>query len=123
MNIDAIEQPKTTLANPGVKNFLGFIISIFLTLSTYFIVTNHFLIGSTIIFMLLFFGLVQLFVQMYFFLDLGAKSEPRWNLYSFFFMFFILLILVGGSLWIMNNLNYRMTPKQIDQYMKSQSGI
>jgi hypothetical protein len=34
----------------------------------------------------------------------------------------VVLILVFGSIWIMNNLNYRMTPEQINTYMNNQGG-
>ena len=39
------------------------------------------------------------------------------------FMLGIVLIIVGGSVWIMNNLNYRMTPQQMEQYLKSQDSL
>jgi hypothetical protein len=32
----------------------------------------------------------------------------------------VLVIIVGGSLWIMNNLNYNVTSKQASQYLKDQ---
>jgi hypothetical protein len=35
----------------------------------------------------------------------------------------VVCILVFGSLWIMNNLNYRMTPQQIQSYMDNQTGF
>jgi len=37
-------------------------------------------------------------------------------------MILVVMILVGGSLWIMKNLNYRMTPEQMNQYMIDQNG-
>ena len=60
--------------------------------------------------------------RLYFFLHLGKETKPRWKLYVFGFMVSVVLIIVFGSIWIMNNLNYRMTPAQINQYMNSQGG-
>jgi heme/copper-type cytochrome/quinol oxidase subunit 4 len=41
----------------------------------------------------------------------------------FIAMAIIVLILVLGSLWIMRNLDSRMTTPQQEQYMNSQGGI
>jgi len=38
-------------------------------------------------------------------------------------MVIVVLILVIGSLWIMGNLNARMTPAQEQQYMSAQGGL
>ena len=35
----------------------------------------------------------------------------------------VVLILVFGTLWIMNNLNYRMTPQKINTYMQNQDNL
>jgi hypothetical protein len=32
------------------------------------------------------------------------------------------LIVILGSIWVMYNLNYHMTPTQMEQYMKRQDG-
>lgn len=48
----------------------------------------------------------QALLQLLLFLHLGLEENPRWNLIMFFFMVFVIVILVGGSLWIMANLDY-----------------
>lgn len=70
-------------------------------------------------------AVTQLFVQMVCFLHLGRESKPRWNAYAFAFAITVVVILVIGSLWIMSNLNYRMTssPSSIDRYLKSQGDL
>jgi cytochrome o ubiquinol oxidase operon protein cyoD len=70
-------------------------------------------------------AITQLFVQLTFFLHLDRESKPRWNLQVFLFMLIILLIIVVGSLWIMSNLDYRMTssPTQVNDYIQSQDGL
>ncbi|MBI5798725.1 MAG: cytochrome C oxidase subunit IV family protein, partial [Candidatus Yonathbacteria bacterium] len=55
------------------------------------------------------FALAQLLIQVVFFLHLHKKSKPHWNLIVFIFTFFIVAVLVVGSLWVMYNLNYNMT--------------
>lgn len=65
----------------------------------------------------------QMVIQLVFFLHLGNESSPKWNLAAFAFMLLMLGILVIGSLWIMNNLNYNMmmSPQEMNQYMLEQN--
>jgi cytochrome o ubiquinol oxidase operon protein cyoD len=87
---------------------IGFGLSIVLTLTAYFAVTQRFLGGSSLVAAIVSLGLAQLMIQLRFFLHLGHESKPRWNLLAFAFMVLVVLILVFGSLWIMNHLNYNM---------------
>ena len=66
------------------------------------------------------YALAQLIVQIFFFLHLTAK---RWNLIIFLFTIFVVTIVVGGSLWIMYNLNNNTMlniPADPNAYMLSQ---
>lgn len=100
----------------------GFVLSIVLTLVAYLSTVNHLFSERTLIGLLIGLALVQFLVQLFFFLHLGKETKPRWKLLVLFFMIGVVLILVIGSLWIMDNLNYRMTPQQINQYMQNQDG-
>ena len=53
-------------------------------------------------------GLVQILVHLHYFLHLDASSAARWNVLALTFTLLILALFVGGTLWIMFNLNYRM---------------
>lgn len=87
---------------------IGFILSILLTVIPYMIVVNHVASIDAIAIAIVALGILQLFVQLIFFLHLNTSSDGRSTLLSFVFTFFILVILVAGSLWIMWNLNYNM---------------
>jgi cytochrome o ubiquinol oxidase subunit IV len=102
---------------------VGFILSILLTLAAYFSVVNHLMSGKTLILMVAGLAVVQLLVQLLFFLHLGRESRPRWKLLVFWFMLLVVGILVIGSLWIMNNLNYNMMPHDVETYMRHEEGI
>lgn len=54
-------------------------------------------------------AITQLIVQSMCFLRLNGSREGQWNLFPFLFSIFIIVILAGGSMWIMYNLNYFMT--------------
>ena len=68
---------------------------------------------------------VQCGLQLVQFLHLGDRDDPnrRWKLWAFVFMLMVVGILVIGSIWIIDNLNLRMTPQQMEQYMRGQDGL
>jgi hypothetical protein len=49
-------------------------------------------------------------VQVTFFLHLGRGPKPNWNLFFFLATVGIILVVVGGSVMIINNLHYNMSP-------------
>lgn len=98
----------------------GFILSVALTVVAYLLVTRTVFSGWSLVYAVVGLAVVQLFIQMFFFLHLGRGENRRWNILAFLLMLTIVLIVVVGSLWIMHNLNYRMTPQQMNQYMKDQ---
>lgn len=92
-----------------LKSYIvGFLLSIILTIIPYYLVTQHVCTASNLIIIISMFGVLQLFVQLVFFLHLNTKSENGWNLIAFIFTVIIITILVVGSLWIMWHLNYNM---------------
>ena len=103
----------------------GFVLSVVFTLAAYFLVAHHLLRGWGIVIAILALGVIQLVVQLVFFLHLNRESKPRWNLTVFVFMGIVLLIVVTGSLWIMHNLNYhmQMSPHDTETYIQKEEGI
>jgi len=107
----------------------GFVLSLVLTFIAYYLVDQHvhsghetfshgFLYGTIIVL-----AVVQLVVQLVFFLHLGRDSRPHWNLIVFTYAALLLVIIVVGSLWVMAHLNYnmmQMPPTQVDTYMLNQ---
>lgn len=88
---------------------IGFVLSIIFTLIPYFMVVHGLFGNSGLVSAVVGFGVAQLLTQVIFFLHLSKKSRPHWNMIVFVFTTLIVAILVGGSLWVMNNLNYNMT--------------
>jgi cytochrome o ubiquinol oxidase operon protein cyoD len=103
---------------------LGFALSLYLTLMAYVAVVHHLFSRRILLFVLPGLALTQFVVQMIFFLHIGREFRPRWKLFVFLFMLLIVTILVGGSIWIMSNLNYHMqTPAEVNKYLQSQDGL
>ncbi len=96
----------------GRKTFKSYVtgltLSLILTLTAFWLVAKHTFTDKTLYISIAILALVQLFTQVVFFLRLNASSEGRWNLMPFVFAILIVSVLVGGSLWIMYNLNYNM---------------
>jgi cytochrome o ubiquinol oxidase operon protein cyoD len=74
----------------------------------YTIVVHHLLPLNLTIIAVVILAVMQLLVQLVFFLHLGGESKPRWNLMAFMFTLLVVAILVAGTLWIMYNLDYNM---------------
>lgn len=102
------------------KYTIGFVLSLLLTLAAYMVVVGHYMMGTALLVLLAGLALVQMVVQLMYFLHLDEEVKPRYRLLSFIFMAGVLVILVVGSLWIMANLDYNMmhmTPSQKTNYM------
>ena len=71
-------------------------------------------------------ALVQFVLQAVCFLHVRPDAEGRERFWFFVAALAIVVVFVGGSLWIMNNLNSRMMPgmtaPQMDDYMNDQNG-
>ena len=123
------QKPQADEQGTMAKYTLGFIGSIVLTVVAFLLTENyrtaaHALLGHrTIIPVIAGLALVQCITQLTLFLHLGSEARPRWRLLVFALMLAVVGILVVGSLWIMSNLNYRMTPQQVNTYMHNQDGL
>lgn len=101
--IDTLEEKHGSLQT----YILGFILSILLTLAAYYLVAGHFLTEWVLDYAVVSLTVVQVLVQLIFFLHLGNEPKPYWNLLVFLFMVLVVAIIVLGSLWIMYDLDYR----------------
>ena len=120
-------------AAPGTKTtyLVGFAISVALTLVAFGLVKVHvahhhnYPSDNFMMAALALLAVIQLFVQLVFFLHLGRESKPRWNAYALALAVTVVVIVVIGSLWIMSNLNYRMmsSPVEIQRYLDSQGDL
>lgn len=88
--------------------FIGFGASLLLTVLSFFLVATRTLSNSYLIYAIIGLALIQAVIQLIFFLHLGQEAKPRWETVVFCFMVVVLLIIVIGSLWIMNDLDHRV---------------
>ncbi|MBF0312548.1 MAG: cytochrome o ubiquinol oxidase subunit IV [Oligoflexia bacterium] len=95
---------------------IGFFLSIVLTLVPYKLVVTHPFNKDMLVTAVVLCALVQLFVQLKFFLHLNFSPKGRDSLLSFIFTAIMVLIIVFGSLWIMHDLNYYMMDPIMEQH-------
>lgn len=89
---------------------VGFLLSLVLTLVAYCLVVGHAMSGNALVATILGFAMLQMVVQIVFFLHLGREPKPHWNLAFFVATVGLIVVVVGGSIVIMHNLHYNMSP-------------
>lgn len=110
---------------------IGFIVSLVLTLAAFGLTSLHVdsrhasIPHEFLIPIIIGLAVAQLITQLLFFVHLGRESKPRLHLVSFLFMLLVLVIVVGGSLWIMANLDYNMMhhSDKVEEYLLHDEGI
>jgi cytochrome o ubiquinol oxidase operon protein cyoD len=108
----------------SIRSYLvGFVMSVALTLAAYLVVVNHSFTQNGLIGAIITLAFIQCIVQLVLFLHIGSETRPRWKLFIFFTTVIGIGILVGGSIWIMNHLNYNMTPQDMSSYLLKDEGI
>jgi cytochrome o ubiquinol oxidase operon protein cyoD len=107
-----------------IKSYvIGYLLSLLLTFIPYNLVVNEMLKGTALLVAILFIAMLQLIVQIVFFLHLGRGPKPDWNLYFFISTFSLILVVVGGSMFIINNITYNMLPSDQVKRLVNGEGI
>jgi cytochrome o ubiquinol oxidase operon protein cyoD len=122
--------------------FSGFLLSLALTLTAFLMVKKHIdshhltFSDNFMLIVLSILAITQLMVQLVFFLHLDRESKPWWNMTVLVFALGTVFILVAGSIWIMDNLEYHhgshdvthdghalTSPDQTNQYIIQDEGV
>jgi cytochrome o ubiquinol oxidase operon protein cyoD len=87
----------------------GFMLSIVLTTTAFaLVIQGGKLPRRAVLFGIFGAAIVQILAHLHYFLHLDTSSAARWNVLAVVFTLLIMILFVGGTLWIMSNLNYRM---------------
>ena len=92
-----------------LRNYIvGFVLSIVLSAGAFFVMlVDHFSRETTVV-VLGCLGLLQLFVQLRYFLHIDGRRENLEDLYLILFSGLVLLMMVVGTVWILADLYGRM---------------
>ena len=88
----------------------GLILALVLTAVPFWMVMGGLMSAPTVLAGIATGAVVQIVVHLVFFLHMNGSSGQRWNIVAFLFAVLMVVILVGGSFWIMNHLNHNMMP-------------
>ncbi len=93
----------------SLKSYLtGFVLSLILTAIPFALVMSGTVSSSAILAGIFSAGVVQILVHLHYFLHLDTSSDARWNMLALIFTLLIMVLFVGGTIWIMFNLYHRM---------------
>jgi cytochrome o ubiquinol oxidase operon protein cyoD len=87
---------------------VGFILSMLLTLASFGIVMTGLVPHSMRLTFIVVLAVVQLLVQLVYFLHMGSAPDQRHNVAIFICTVLLIVIVVAGSLWVMHNANVNM---------------
>ncbi|WP_433748116.1 cytochrome o ubiquinol oxidase subunit IV [Falsibacillus pallidus] len=86
----------------SVKSYvIGFILSIVLTIIPLVLTLKHVISGTTLIVSIVGMAVLQLLVQLFFFMHIREGEKPRFNVWALILGLFIVFVIVAGSMWIM----------------------
>jgi len=99
----------TGVSRGSLKSCLtGFVLSLILTAIPFSLVMNGTWSSPATLAGICSAGTVQVLVHLYYFLHLDTSSAARWNVLAMIFTLLIMVLFVGGTIWIMSSLHYRM---------------
>jgi cytochrome o ubiquinol oxidase operon protein cyoD len=86
----------------------GFVLAIILTAIPFALVMSSAASRTVTLLVIVAAAVVQILVHLHYFLHLDTSSAARWNLLALLFTLLIMVLFVGGSIWIMYELHYRL---------------
>ncbi|MGA8650094.1 MAG: cytochrome o ubiquinol oxidase subunit IV [Xanthobacteraceae bacterium] len=89
---------------------VGLVLAALLTAASFYVVYTHLIWAPAIPIALVVLAIAQIGVHLVFFLHLTTAPDNTNNVLALAFGVLIVALIIGGSVWIMANLNERMMP-------------
>lgn len=106
-----------------VSYVIGFFLSLVFTFIPYYLVVDQTVRGGLLLGTILSFAVLQMIIQIVFFLHLGRGPKPLYNVVFFVSTVGIILVVVGGSIMIISNLHYNMSPQDQTKKLANDENI
>lgn len=87
---------------------IGFCLAVLLTALPFAAIIGQWLPREGLLWLITIAAALQIMVHLHFFLGVGFSSKHRERLTSLLFACVLMFIMVGGTLWVMTNLYWRM---------------
>jgi cytochrome o ubiquinol oxidase operon protein cyoD len=107
--LPTIETPPKSAHGTVASYVVGFVLSLVFTLIPYYLIVQKSFSGTALLAMIIGFAVLQLVVQVVFFLHLGRDAKSRWNWGFLVATVGAILVVVVGSIFIMDHLHYNMS--------------
>ncbi|MBA2279556.1 cytochrome C oxidase subunit IV family protein [Candidatus Saccharibacteria bacterium] len=102
---------------------IGFILSLVFTIIPYYLVVNKVIAGNALLAVILSIAILQMAIQLLFFLHLGRGPKPLYNVVFFFATAGVIVLTISASLFIMSHLYQNMSPEEITTRLAQKEGI
>jgi cytochrome o ubiquinol oxidase operon protein cyoD len=104
-----MDEPPTAPTDHGLGAYLlGFALALALTIIPFALVASGALPKSQMLAVIALAAVLQILVHLRYFLHLDLTSTPSETLLTIAFAAVLILIMLGGSFWIMSDLHHRM---------------
>ncbi len=105
----------------GIRGYLiGLVLALLLTAASFGVLRTHYVWAPAIPIALIVFAIAQMGVHLVFFLHITTGPDNTNNVMALAFGVLIVVLLIGGSLWIMAHLNRNMTQMNETMQMRMQ---
>ena len=84
-----------------LKNFIGFLLSLILTFAALGLGMAHVLSFGVVIFIILVLAVLQIVVQLYFFMHFMESDGPRFHVLGLAIGLIFVISIIAGSIWVM----------------------
>lgn len=100
---------------------IGFIASVVLTVIPFWLVMADPIGSPTVTALLVMeFGVLQIFVHMFYFLHMNTTSQGGWTMMAAIFTAVLVVITLLGSMWVMYHMNVHMMPMPAEHLQQMQ---
>lgn len=121
----SVEPHTTTKHEQGTTKsyIIGFILSLVFTIIPYFMVVNEIISGNALLVTIISIAILQMLIQIFFFLHLGRGPKPLYNVVFFFATAGLIAVVIVASLFIMSNLYHNMSSEEVTRRLAQEENI
>jgi cytochrome o ubiquinol oxidase operon protein cyoD len=110
--------PHDSMLSETVSYVIGLVLALALTAISFWVASTSVLWGPGVAVGLVVLAIAQMGIHLVFFLHITSGPDNTNNVLALAFGVLIVFLVIGGSLWIMANLNHNVMP--MDQLMQMQ---
>ncbi len=105
-----MDAAELTIREGIARYVIGFVLACVLTAASFYVLNTSLIWGPGIPVALIVLAIAQMGVHLVFFLHITTAPDNTNNVLALAFGVLIVALVIGGSLWIMDNLNQNMMP-------------